>query len=1014
MPTLGKAYVEIRAKMDTLGSDLNAARGQVKTASGKMVSSVASIGRAATSVGGIFTAVFAGTATAAIYKAVEAASDLGEIQSKVEAVFGSGTANTITAWSENSARAMGLSKAAALDAIGTMGNMFLQLGATSDEAAGLSQEMVELASDLASFHNVAGGAAQVLESMQSAFRGEYDALQRYIPTINAAAVEHQALADSGKDSAKELTALDKALAAQKIILDSAGAAVGDYAKTSGELAGQQRILSAQVDDLQAQIGTALMPVMLDVVTRTNDWLEANGEWVAADFAGAVGLTAVAVRECAAAIGLLLTPLRQSIDAYNEAVGAFDDFFAAIGQVTGGVRGLDGELKTAHNGAQVYVGAIEDVRFAHEGVNEALEETVPTLARTSRELEAYAANGEALGRDMWLAHVEGSKDAAIRSNESLAQIRIEEFAREGSAMGRDMWHDFVIEQQWANERSEEMLSENERRMREYAQAGEALGQDMWLSFADGAAAASSRTNQAVADMQLLEYLEQGRTLGPEMWARLAEASEDGSGRINYQTRQMILESDNFFNGMRLGYNDLLENQYTWGRMGYDIVDDFVTASSNRMGEGFFNVLKGDYDSLNDAWDDLWDDMLRTVVDHVARIVAEWATVQAIQGADMLIGMFTGPGYDTGAYDITEDHIAMVHAGEMIIPADVADDVRSLTNGQAQINPIGGWDGGSNDAGVPIVQAAASSLAGQYTRAGVVGSALMAQGSIDGSQFTDAMTSMDFFGGSMIGGAFPSMVRNALGLTGTWARTGSQLMSLAASWGGFAPIAGVFGVGGAALADATGDFLNMREHEAVRDYFEDMYGWTGGRREYSSWMDMWEEAWKSPLNTDIISPYDTATHTSAGGTENPFGPGLEWYNPSPSESYWSDSNLNRYSDGGGGSDSDWDEGSNADENQGNNSYGYASGGVVDRLMVPSGEDGFAALQFGERVLSREDNAGLTDKLDEQNRLLRQLVRSTRGGANYGQGDVDGFMVRRLNALNDTGRTRYVTSSPVNAGM
>ena len=131
-------------------------------------------------------AAMAGTGYAA--KAmIDAASDLAEAQNKVNVVFGD-SARAVETWAQGAADDFGLSRRAALDAAGAMGNMWQQLGATTQAAIRNSQTMVELAADLSSFHNVAGGAESVLRDMQSAFRGEYDAIQKYIPTITAAAV----------------------------------------------------------------------------------------------------------------------------------------------------------------------------------------------------------------------------------------------------------------------------------------------------------------------------------------------------------------------------------------------------------------------------------------------------------------------------------------------------------------------------------------------------------------------------------------------------------------------------------------------------------------------------------------------------------------------------------------------------------------------------------------------------------------------------------------------------------
>lgn len=191
-------------------------------------------------------------------ESTEAASNLAESGSKVDTVFGS-SAEAIHSFAQNAASNFGLSEQAALDATGAFGNMFVQLGLSTDHAAALSQSMTGLAADFASFHNA--DISEVLEAQQAAFRGEYDALQRFTPLINAASVEQRAMADTGKENASELTAQEKALAVYALMMEGAGDAQGDFERTSEGAANQQRIANAEMENAQAAIGQKLMPVM---------------------------------------------------------------------------------------------------------------------------------------------------------------------------------------------------------------------------------------------------------------------------------------------------------------------------------------------------------------------------------------------------------------------------------------------------------------------------------------------------------------------------------------------------------------------------------------------------------------------------------------------------------------------------------------------------------------------------------------------------------------------------------
>lgn len=220
---------------------------------------------------------------------VRAASDLGETLNKSNAIFGD-QAGVMRSWAKTAATSFGLSQSEALGYAAQLGDMGRQLGLTSKQAAGFGQDLVGVAADLGSFNNLETG--DVLDRINAAMRGEYDSLQALIPNINAARVEQEALAATGKKSAKELTAQEKALAVQAILHKDGARAMGDFAKTSGGFANQQKILAAQLDDVQAQLGQALLPVLQAVMGFiTSTAVPALSEfttWFTANLAPAIG------------------------------------------------------------------------------------------------------------------------------------------------------------------------------------------------------------------------------------------------------------------------------------------------------------------------------------------------------------------------------------------------------------------------------------------------------------------------------------------------------------------------------------------------------------------------------------------------------------------------------------------------------------------------------------------------------------------------------------------------------
>ncbi len=208
--------------------------------------------------------------------AVNAASDMNEELSKSEAVFDA-SAQAVKEWSKTTTQAFGISRVEALRASAEMGNMLRAFNIGSDEAATMSMRLVELAGDFASFNNAS--IEDTLYAIGAALRGENEPIKKYIGNISQATIESKAL-ELGLYSGKgAIDANAKALAVYNIILDSSERQIGDAAKTSKNLAGQKRILTAQIKDLQAEIGQKLLPVVTDLVTKLN---QADFEQIAQD------------------------------------------------------------------------------------------------------------------------------------------------------------------------------------------------------------------------------------------------------------------------------------------------------------------------------------------------------------------------------------------------------------------------------------------------------------------------------------------------------------------------------------------------------------------------------------------------------------------------------------------------------------------------------------------------------------------------------------------------------------
>lgn len=212
------------------------------------------------------TAVGFQTVTAAIGASVAEASNLTEQIAKNEQVFGS-FADTIEDWSETTARSIGISQTAALDAAGAFGLMFTTLGLGQEDSAQMSRTLVQLAADMASFSNQS--PEEMLERLRSGLAGEVEPLRRFGVDLSAAVVSQRALDDSGKKNVQTLTQQEKIQARYNLILEQTVTQQGDVARTHGSLANQSRQLNAQLDDLSADIGGVLIPILTDAAAAAN-------------------------------------------------------------------------------------------------------------------------------------------------------------------------------------------------------------------------------------------------------------------------------------------------------------------------------------------------------------------------------------------------------------------------------------------------------------------------------------------------------------------------------------------------------------------------------------------------------------------------------------------------------------------------------------------------------------------------------------------------------------------------
>lgn len=297
------AELLIKLSMDDAGLDKGMSGSQSK---------LNSWGASLRSVGTKLTAGVTLPLAAAGAAALNWASDQQEAANKVDVVFGN-SAQGVKDWAESTSGSLLLSTGDAMEAAGTFGNLFTSMGMGQEDAAGLSTELVELAQDLSSFNNVP--TDQALVALRAALVGEYEPMRALGVQLSQATVEQKALEMGIWDGNGALTAQQRVLATNALIMEQTTNAQGDAARTANSFANRLRILKANLRDAGAELGMRLLPYaerflgfLLDLLDRF-DALDPKWQTAIlaiAAFAAALGPVLIAIGMMLPALGLLGT------------------------------------------------------------------------------------------------------------------------------------------------------------------------------------------------------------------------------------------------------------------------------------------------------------------------------------------------------------------------------------------------------------------------------------------------------------------------------------------------------------------------------------------------------------------------------------------------------------------------------------------------------------------------------------------------------------------------------------
>lgn len=207
----------------------------------------------------------AATASAGfLVDAVQQAGSLSAALGTLNQNYGTSSA-LVAKWAKTAADSVGLSELAAVNAANKFATYARFLGISGLEAATFSTKLVKTASDLAAFSDLP--VEDAINAIGSALRGERDPLERFGILLNDAQVKAAYFRATGEEVNGTLTTQQSIVGTLAALEEQGAAAAGAFARESDQLGTKQQILKAKIEDVSTKIGTALLPIVDEVIKK---------------------------------------------------------------------------------------------------------------------------------------------------------------------------------------------------------------------------------------------------------------------------------------------------------------------------------------------------------------------------------------------------------------------------------------------------------------------------------------------------------------------------------------------------------------------------------------------------------------------------------------------------------------------------------------------------------------------------------------------------------------------------
>lgn len=161
----------------------------------------------------------------------------------------------------------GLDEAELTKSLGTFRQYASTLGIVSDKANMLSENLLKVSNDLASFYGE--DTEDMARRLISAMTGETEALKVLGADVSDNAIKQKALSLGVQENTSNMSAASKAMLRYLLIVDQLKNAQGNFAKTINDVSNQTKIWNAQINTLKRQLGALLLPILQSILPILN-------------------------------------------------------------------------------------------------------------------------------------------------------------------------------------------------------------------------------------------------------------------------------------------------------------------------------------------------------------------------------------------------------------------------------------------------------------------------------------------------------------------------------------------------------------------------------------------------------------------------------------------------------------------------------------------------------------------------------------------------------------------------